>query len=464
MKKSLIILFSIFLTSSILGDTYKKQSIGDFSGSDLTGVRFENCNYGYGTSFASANLTGVCFNMEGESSYFIRSDFTDAIINGATFSRIKFHSSQLKSTASYKNKDLSGVKFGVKCSYMKNIDFSGFNLANVYFNFDKTLNGSNTLTDFTGVNFTNANLINANFSYTKITSADFTNAIITNANLYTTSFSKEQLYSTRSYRDHNLSGITFYDLEDCNLEDQNLQRATLKCSVVNTNFNNADLRGASYNDTNSGITSAPPTYIRQAILKNTIMSDGVIKNVSLNSREDRLTIRKYTPATEGGEDIIAKISEADVIIDNDASIDFELGAQLKITNGKSLTVEYGNLNIDTDLDSSTKMYVDDGAGFYVTDDTVVDVNIIDEIEEGESYLISILEWSDGAIIDELLAQTVENAHIFLWINGKQYTGEWDAQINGNSFGIAFTAIPEPSTYAMIFGAIALAFVAYRRRK
>ena len=32
------------------------------------------------------------------------------------------------------------------------------------------------------------------------------------------------------------------------------------------------------------------------------------------------------------------------------------------------------------------------------------------------------------------------------------------------FHTYYLAIPEPSTYAMIFGAIALGFVAYRRRK
>ena len=37
-------------------------------------------------------------------------------------------------------------------------------------------------------------------------------------------------------------------------------------------------------------------------------------------------------------------------------------------------------------------------------------------------------------------------------------------INGTDYWVLNTVIPEPSTYAMIFGAIALGFVAYRRRK
>ncbi len=38
------------------------------------------------------------------------------------------------------------------------------------------------------------------------------------------------------------------------------------------------------------------------------------------------------------------------------------------------------------------------------------------------------------------------------------------QIYNNTLFVNMTVVPEPSTYAMIFGAIALAFVAYRRRK
>ncbi len=367
--------------------------------------------------------------------------------------------------ANFTNANLSGG--GFELAKLENVNFTNANLTSASFDYAATLTGSN----FTDAKLVNANLNNFTATNSNFTNVDFTGAsfnsrmditgsIIKGANLgssISNGFTLAHLQSTKSYAtDKDLSGVWFdyNNISNWDLSGLNLQNTSYVATrITGVDVTNSDLRGAEMS-----------VAIGAGNYKNTIMSDGVIKNVSLNSREDRLTIRKYTPATEGGEDIIAKISELDVIIDNDASIDFELGAQLKITNGKSLTVEYGNMNIDTDLDSSTKMYVDDGAGFYVTDDTVVDVNIIDEIEEGESYLISILEWSDGAIIDELLAQTVENAHIFLWINGKQYTGEWDAQINGNSFGIAFTAIPEPSTYAIIFGAIALGFVAYRRRK
>jgi PEP-CTERM putative exosortase interaction domain len=47
----------------------------------------------------------------------------------------------------------------------------------------------------------------------------------------------------------------------------------------------------------------------------------------------------------------------------------------------------------------------------------------------------------------------------------QNTGDtWEIFADGNDLKITYYAIPEPSTYAAIFGALALAFAAYRKRK
>ena len=51
----------------------------------------------------------------------------------------------------------------------------------------------------------------------------------------------------------------------------------------------------------------------------------------------------------------------------------------------------------------------------------------------------------------------------LSLNGEDFNGEWDYFIENNSLMISMQ-IPEPSTYAAIFGALAIAFAAYRRRK
>ena len=263
------------------------------------------------------------------------------------------------------------------------------------------------------------------------------------------------MQSTKSYAtDKDLSGVLFdyNDVSGWDFTGQSLQNASFWASkVANTNFTGADLRGADIS-----VIKGTPIY------KNTIMSDGVIKNVSLNSKGDNLTIRKYTPATSGGADIVAKISEADVVVDNDASINLQLGAKLEVTNGKSLTVEYGNINVETDVNSSTLMTIDSDAGFFVTDDTVLNVNVIGEV--GDYHKITILTWNEDSRIGENIHYTVDNAHVFLSINGVLQVDNWMSKIENNSFMIVIGNVPEPAEWAMIFGALALGVAVYRKRK
>jgi autotransporter-associated beta strand protein len=50
------------------------------------------------------------------------------------------------------------------------------------------------------------------------------------------------------------------------------------------------------------------------------------------------------------------------------------------------------------------------------------------------------------------------------ISNVSYDGEFLSFVVSHFSSYGYTAVPEPSTYAMIFGAIALGFIAYRRRK
>ena len=123
-------------------------------------------------------------------------------------------------------------------------------------------------------------------------------------------------------------------------------------SLTNANFTSADLRGAYLNVLETG----------EFITKNTIMSDGVIKNFSMKSVSDRLVIREHVPAKypEYGEyQISAKISEADSEISGGAQLSLEQGAKLEITNGKTLKLASdGKLLIQTDVNSSTTISID----------------------------------------------------------------------------------------------------------
>ena len=116
--------------------------------------------------------------------------------------------------------------------------------------------------DLSGANFnfsslqyaklSNATLDGADFIFTHLNKANFTNASITGANfLYAThyGFTKEQLYSTLSYIDGDLSGINLgYDrLNGWDFGSQNLSSAGFEYTgLYGANFNGATLEFASF--------------------------------------------------------------------------------------------------------------------------------------------------------------------------------------------------------------------------
>ena len=96
-------------------------------------------------------------------------------------------------------------------------------------------------------------------------------------------------------------------------------------------------------------------------------------------------------------------------------------------------------------------------------DFVVDLTNISGLDKGQ-YSVALFGSNSGQSIsfdnyDDIL-RIIESSDVKALIgsDGKAYT------INNQIFYLNFEVIPEPSTYAALFGAIALAFVAYRRRK
>ena len=78
------------------------------------------------------------------------------------------------------------------------------------------INTKFTRSDCSNASFIEANLTNANFQSSNLTNADFTNAIITGTFFASVkNFTKEQLYSTQSYKDRNLSSL---ELQHCSLD------------------------------------------------------------------------------------------------------------------------------------------------------------------------------------------------------------------------------------------------------
>ena len=316
--------------------------------------------------------------------------------------KIAFRKEQLCSTKSYKDKMLDGIT--VSETNFANIDFRGVSLKN---------------TTFSNMNFSNANFSNANLSGAKISGFD---------------------HSASKYAE-------VYSLKNAVFFNADLTNAELSAGILE----NVDFRGANMTNTKIG---------ESVSYKNTIMSDGVIKNFKADPASD-IYIRKYTP-TENGEIISAKIAEEDATL-NGSRLMLGQGAFFEITNGKTLTLANSSeIQIDTDLGGSTIFKVDGNAGLTFEHGTKLTVNLIGDISEEDAYTFTAMTFEDDARIAGL-EDLLKDENLFLTVLGKKFNGSWDYAIKDNNLLISIN-VPEPATVAAIFGALALAFAAYRRRK
>lgn len=372
MKKYLIVL-QIFITAFAFANkdfSYQDLSGKDFSNQDLTGANFEGANL-TNTNFYGANLTNATFNPSffDDIKYFSleNADFTDAIIKGAYFfgfsdfqqiedfpyseKKASLTLEQLYSTASYKNKDLGGdrnytIFMG---QYFSNVNFEGFNLKNIDFRY----------CDFTNANFNNAIINGAMFLGCKITA--------------------EQLYSTISYKNKDLSNVYltrhYEDYSTLDLSQQSLSNSTLDGC------------------------------------RNIILSDTIFENTQLwNCR-----------VSLGKSSIILNMK------DNNTPA-------IRITDGES---SYFNLS-----------------------DGKLIINLTDEFVLNDKE-INVMSWNDGSTITGF-DKLVKGENLILKQNGVEFNDDfWSFEVRSDGL---YISVPEPSTYAVVIGAIALAFAVYRRRK
>ena len=189
------------------------------------------------------------------------------------------------------------------------------------------------------------------------------------------------------------------------------------------------------------------------------MTDGTIQNFSMASADDSFSIRKYVPL-EGGEVISAKIAES-ASISGGAGLTLETGAYLEVVDGAVLTVENGSA-ITINTDGSTIFEVGENSGLVFADGSVLKVNLEGVFTEPEEYSFAFINANDSSTISGL-DELMRGENFLLSLNGELFDGEWDYYMEGNSFEIRMQ-VPEPATYAAIFGALALAYAARRRRK
>lgn len=460
----------------------------NFKGADLTdstlvdGGRVDNADFS-GATLKNVLINGVTLrNAKVE-----RADFTDARFLSGSFSFIGFTEEQFRSTMTYRMRFIRGSRFS-------SMDMSGWDFSNFTFMDDLTNDPEFSSMNLSGANFSGSNMLhlgfynsdltNANFSnitatetvnfyYSDLTGANFTDAVLDHFNFYgLQSISAEQFYSTATYKNKTKANINFtdmdmsgWDLSGLSFGKGSFRRTNLKgANFMNTKI---DEYSSSFSSGNNDFTAADfrgsnmtlDRFKSTDTLKNTIMTDGTIQNFSMASADDSFSIRKYVPL-EGGEVISAKIAQS-ASISGRADLTLETGAYLEVVDGAVLTVEDGSA-ITINTDGSTIFEVGENSGLVFADGSVLKVNLEGVFTEPEEYSFAFINANDSSTIsglDELMG----GENFLLSLNGELFDGEWDYYMEGNSFGIRMQ-VPEPATYAAIFGALALAFAVCRRRK
>lgn len=178
------------------------------------------------------------------------------------------------------------------------------------------------------------------------------------------------------------------------------------------------------------------------------------------------------------------VSDGDKYVGNSALIEIHTGAQFANTNNgissikdsAQFTFVLDSANIDY---ASTAMFSTRNLAVYKTDATVSSPFVIDganlsfaSLQEGDVVDFVIMTVSgdatlNGDILDFSNVDAI--ADIFEFKNNTNLEDWEDFGLDNISFAdgnlvLSLTYVPEPSTYAAIFGALALAFAAYRRRK
>ena len=397
----------------------------NFSRSSLQNANFKDADL-TGSNFGHADLSGA--------------DFTDATINNVYLDRSNITSQQLESTKSYKQKDLSGVDMTRLNISFEGKDLSGFDLSN-----------------------TNLERIN-------LKNAIFEDAIINDARFYGSSIEQEitlaQIMQTKSYKDKDLSGASFHYtiFENADFSGFNMQRTMFGSSASNlfknVNFTNADLRGAGGIERGGWDT---------AIFKNTILKDGSITALEMDSPDDYILVREYKYTDSSGT-ISAKFAE-DASISGGANLILDNNARLMVNSAVTVNIQDGGIvsyNMDVaNTEDESYIYVLEGGDLSFAEGSTLNINVDGDLEAYTDYYKYILYADNTSTLNNIyndILRLYENGDVYLLNNGEELNGDWYFFEKGKWLVVSYTAIPEPAVCAAILGVLALAFAAHRRRK
>lgn len=395
------------LTQDILAQT---KNVRD---GNLRGVNF-GWNDMTGWDFTGMDLTDASFFISNVAG----ADFTNAIINGVDFTVNSpkdlsgaLTREQLLSTASYKNKDLSGISF--RNNDLTGCDFTGMNL--------------------TGINFQHATLKDAVFTDATINGSSFAYTM-GHENYPQLQFTNEQLFSTASYKNKDLSHTYF---TACTMKDIDLRNFNLTGTGFSVaTLNNVDMRGAVIDD------------MRNGLYKNVIYNDGRIINFSMSTADDHLLIRSHALA--------ARFYHEDATVTGGAVMELEAGGRLQIASGKVLGFEGATLVMDMTAGGPlAHINLETGAGLAFGNDTSLMIDFGDD-EASRAYYLLYSGDIDGITGLGALVWTVTE-------NGLDTTANWEMVEYNNGIYLHSLIIPIPEPGSCALALIGLSGLARRRR-
>lgn len=456
-------------------NTYKNEGVR-FTNATLINSNFSNTKligqYGSFVVFDNADITGANFTnaifaITREDNHYTQ-DYA-AVLNISKFSSVNFSNAKFAvftwgegASVDFSNKEFENVDFSnaiLSAKYWSDSNAKSVSFANSTFkNCDFTgatlgVNGAVKGVDFSNIDISNTSFKNANLYGVLFEESDISGSDFSNANGLTTS----QLSQTLNYKNKDLRGVKFNGLDLTNwiLRGQNLQNTSFNgANLTGVNARYADLRGSDL----TGITGSLKT-------QNTIWTDGEIKNFTMESVDDSLTIRAYVPATSGGAMINAKIVD-DASISGGAVLTLEQGAVLEIASGKTLSVLDDSeiiFNVDA-VSDATKILLGENSKLAFGSDSKITINLDGTISPDDSYTFSVIEMAVGSQVTG--TDSLKNENVILNVNGEEYdSSKWTFDFDSSTGALNINVnVPEPAEWAMIFGAVTLAFTAYRRRK
>ena len=250
-------------------------------------------------SYRERNLSGIVLGGNDLSSW----NLSDQDLSGAYFSSADLRHADLSgadlSHTDAVSADLSGANLAGANLTRANLARSNLHGADLR---SASLSGAGLGTArLNDANLSNADLSGATFYATDVTNAEFSGADIRRARMYEMTkhgFTPQHLYSTRSYQTKNLQGIQLdgNDLSGWNFRNQDLSRAVLgQSDLSGSDLSGADLTEASMwsaNLTRANLSGANLTesYFDQAVFSGANLDGATLRGARLN----RATARGFT--------------------------------------------------------------------------------------------------------------------------------------------------------------------------